>query len=65
MLETSEHTGQRIETVNRPFVSAIVLAAGMSNRMGSPKQLMKVGITKHIWIVEGLLGVEKITNKGA
>lgn len=43
MLETREHTAQRIETVNRPVVSAIILAAGMSKRMGSLKQLMKVG----------------------
>lgn len=43
MLETSENNARRVETVKRPFVSAIVLAAGMSKRMGSLKQLMKVG----------------------
>lgn len=43
MPDTREQTAFRAESTDRPFVSAIVLAAGMSKRMGSLKQLMEVG----------------------
>jgi len=57
MLETSEHTAQRIETVNRPFVSAdsIVVHCKMGGRSAKAvKFLHEVGFRKVVNLAGGI-----------
>lgn len=57
MLETSEHTAQRIETVNRPFVSAdsIVVLCKMGGRSAKAAQFLReVGFRKVVNLAGGI-----------
>ena len=57
MLETSEHTAQRIETVNRPFVSAdsIVVHCNINCRSAKAvKFLREVGFRKVVNLAGGI-----------